>query len=154
MSDPLSKWLRSLPQVSYVLALLMASYAIVVPFAMLEQAVPYFETGFGPFQSFGPVERLLAGCIIAPLIETALFQWGPIWLLRGTLHLSWPFVLPASAALFAISHPYSVGYLIFAFLVGLVLAYCFAVANESSRRPFVVTSIVHGLRNGIAIALM
>lgn len=153
--DPLATWLRTLGGGAYVLIFLAASWAVVIPFAALAALLPGQEIGSGPLSgiSLGLLGRLLVGSIVAPLIETTMCQWAPIRLLRSRLGLPWPVVLLTSAALFAATHPYSIGYVVFALLVGIVLAYCYAVQAEAGRRPFLFTCLVHALRNGIAILL-
>jgi hypothetical protein len=155
LNDALSRWLRSLNPGVYVLAVVVASYVVVLPFALLQ--VPRLDMGPGPdefLRKLGFSRRLLVASFVAPTLETALFQWIPIRLLRTKLRLPWVPVLTTSAALFAANHLYSLGYVIFAFLLGLVLAYCFAVRDRPGREPFLLTCLVHGLRNGIAVILV
>jgi len=152
MNDTISTWLRSLSPPLFVIVILLASYAIVLPYVALQALFPQLEVGQGPalMHSIGLVGRLLIGSLIAPVVETTLFQWAPIRLLRGKFLLPWPLVLLVSAALFALSHRYSIGYVLVAFLMGLVLAYCYAVRNGPGQRPFLLTCVVHGLRNAVA----
>jgi len=156
MSDAFSEWLRRQPAAWFVLVILAASYAVVVPFAVLQSVVPSLQPGIGPLsiQRLGLFGRLVVGSIVAPLTETALFQWAPIRLLHGKLKLAWPIVLVLSASLFAAAHAYSLGYVLSAFLVGLVFGYGFAVREEPKYRPFLLTSLIHALRNGIAAVLI
>ncbi|HEY1394330.1 MAG TPA: CPBP family glutamic-type intramembrane protease [Methylibium sp.] len=158
MTDKLSTWLRSLHPPVFVLALLFASYAVVLPLAFLQTAAPSLELGPGPanMQTMSLPWRLLLGSLVSPLLETALFQWAPIRLLRSRkLTLPWPAVLFVSAALFAAGHTYSTGYVVFAFLIGLVFAYGYAALDDEPRgmRAFVLVCLVHALRNGIASLL-
>jgi uncharacterized protein len=152
MNDALSVRLRNLNAAWFVLLLLAATYLAALPLPLLEFAFPAFQLGDGPpsMRNLPIVGRLIYGSIIAPLIETALFQALPIGLLRGKLELSWPVVLVTSAGLFGASHGYSAAYVIFAFLIGLVLAYGYAVRKQDGGRPFLLITVVHGLRNGVA----
>ena len=156
MKDALSTWLRSIHSFWFVLLILAATYAVVIPVALLSAVLPSAALGPGPpsMHSYGLLGRLALGSLIAPLAETALFQWMPIRLLRRKLRLPWPIVVLTSAALFGATHTYSLGYVIFAFLVGLVLAYAFAVRSEPERSPFLLVAIVHAIRNAIATLLL
>jgi len=157
MNDAVTVRLRSLNSAWFVLLLLAATYLVVLPLPLLELALPKFQLGEGPasIRDSGIVGRLIWGSIIGPVLETALLQALPINLLRGKFKLSWPVVLFASAGLFGASHWYSAAYIIFAFLVGLVLAYGYAVRqNARGGRPFLLITVVHGLRNGIASFLL
>lgn len=148
----MSVWLRTLSPMSFALALLAASFVVVAPLAVAGELFPAFVLGPGPstMQSSGLFGRLVLGSIVAPPVETAIFQWAPVRLLQGRLGLPWPLVLVASATLFAASHYYSLGYIAFAFLVGLVLAYGFAVRNRPQDNPFMLVCIVHAIRNAVA----
>ncbi len=152
MNDAVTVRLRNINAVWFVLLLLVATYLVALPLPLLELAFPKFQLGEGSaiMRTSGIAGRLIYGSIIAPVVETALFQALPISLLRGKFKLSWPVVLIASAALFGASHWYSPAYIILAFLIGLVLAYGYAVRREDDGRPFVLITVVHGLRNGIA----
>jgi hypothetical protein len=152
MQDRLSARLRRLPVVLYILGFLAMTYAVALPLEGLSLIVPGLGPCPGPdsLESLGLIGRLLLGAIVTPFIETALFQMLPIRVLRGRFHLPWRWVLSLSAALFGAGHWYCLGYVFFAFSVGLVLAYCFAVQDIPGGRPFLVTAIVHALRNAIA----
>lgn len=152
MSDWLSNWLRTIHPVWFVLVLLTATYVAVVPLELLRFVMPDFSNRNRPayISSLGLPGRLLIGSVIAPMVETALFQWAPTRLLHGKFQLPWCYVIFSSASFFAVSHWYSLSYVFFAFLVGLVLAYGFAVRDAPKGRPFVLVWLVHGLRNGVA----
>jgi uncharacterized protein len=152
MNDAVTVWLRRLNPVWFVLLLLVATYVVVLPVPLLELVFPKFQLGEGAasLKVHGIVGRLILGSIIAPIFETALFQALPIYLLRGKFGVSWPVVLIASAGLFGASHWYSAAYIIFAFLIGMILAYGYAVRRSDGGRPFILITVVHGLRNGVA----
>ena len=91
MNDSISTWLRSLSPPLFVIVILLASYAIVLPYVALQAFFPQLEVGQGPalMHSIGLVGRLLIGSLIAPVVETTLLQWAPIRLLRGKFLLPW-----------------------------------------------------------------
>jgi hypothetical protein len=152
MTDAFSSRLRALHPALYVLVMLVATFVVLAPFAGMVSLFPALEPHGGPesMRSFGIVGKLIFGSVIVPLVETSLFQLLPIRLLRGRFHLNWWVVISTSAALFAATHYYSWGYVLFAFFIGLVLAYCLALRDTPGQHGFMLTCCVHALRNGIA----
>ena len=104
--------------------------------------------------SQGVVSALIVGCLIAPLAETALNQWGCITLLRKKFGAGRWMAIVLSAALFASMHFYSWKYVITTFPVGLVLGYVYVVERIRLRRAFWIATTIHSLRNAISIALV
>jgi hypothetical protein len=151
MNDRLSAWLRNMSDIRLGALLLFASFAVNAPLVIFMEAHPLPVDAAGPIatQSMNVFGRLFVGSVVAPLIETALFQFAPVLLLRRRLGVRWPLVLMASATLFAAAHTYSLHYIVFGFLVGLVLAYGFAVRDKPGDSPFVLVCTVHGLRNAV-----
>jgi len=115
---------------------------------------PQKELGGPDLKSHGIVYLIFFVCVFAPLIETAFNQWGCITLLRNRLGAGpWLAVL-LSAALFAGLHNYNWKYVLTTFPIGVVLGFVFVVEQPRRRRGFVVTSLVHSLRNGISLLLI
>ncbi len=154
----ISDQLARLHPVAFVYLILFLSYAVVLPIVALDTVVvsDALHMGGGPknLPAFGMVGRLIVGSVITPLVETALFQWAPIRLLRTWLKLPALLAMGVSAVLFAVAHTYSIGYVVFTFFVGLVLAYGFVLKDFRGGRPYLLICIVHALRNAIAAFLM
>ncbi len=152
MNDRYSNWLREIDPAYFVFVLLVATYVVTAPLVLLQFFVPSLKQPLQDptfLQSFGLLGRFLLGSIIVPLVETASLQWFPIFLLRDKLGFHWILVIVLSATLFAQCHSYSTYYMIYAFMIGLVLAYGYAVLQETRGRAFLLICLVHGLRNGI-----
>ncbi len=156
MNDRFSVWLRNLSDIRLGAVLLFASFAVNAPLVFLTEALPTSVGEAGPLaaEHMDILARLFLGCVIAPPIETALFQFLPVFLLRRRLGLRWPLVLIASATLFAAAHTYSLHYIVFGFLVGLVFAYGFSVKDRPDDSPFLLVCIVHGLRNAVVSSIL
>ena len=155
MNDPLSNWLRRINPIWFVLVILAASYVVLLPFVGLATLIPALEQGEGAksIRSNGLAAQFIIVAIIGPLLETALNQQLTTWLFRTKLQLKWPIVIFLSAAFFGALHWYSLGYVIFAFHIGLLLAYAYGVLMEKPNGwPFLSVFIIHAVRNGIAIA--
>lgn len=138
-----------MPPVAFVVALLLLSLLLVVP---LDLASYFFDLP-------APEEHPLTGTLwrdviravlLAPLLETALYQALPIYLSRIWRINIWVSVF-ASATVFGLSHSYSAAYVVATFLAGLVLAYGFALKNRIGDRPFLLISATHVLMNAIAL---
>jgi hypothetical protein len=132
--------------------MVVLTYLVLIPQVALARALPSFTPSVGPelLLSLGITGRIILGSIIVPAIETAVFQWLPVRVLRQRFRLAWFVVVPVSAALFAAAHWYGASYVLFAFLIGLVLIYCYAIGTENGGYPFLTTYAVHAVRNTIA----
>lgn len=143
---------------------------ILIPVALLisellPMPIGYAFAHFSPAQALGGPNlkqhgigfALMVACLVAPLIETTLFQWGCISLLRKPLRVAPWTAIVLSAALFAASHLYSWRYALIIFPVGLVLGYVFVVEQTRQTRrgkAFWVVALLHALRNAISVALI
>lgn len=81
---------------------------------------------------------LLFGTVIAPIIESLIFQFGIINLTRKSSYIREHIGLQIfiSAAVFGIFHWYSVTYMFVGFLGGLILAYSYIIFEYKKLNPF------------------
>lgn len=98
------------------------------------------------------LKMVLLGCIAAPLIETAVIQWGCLRLL-GRLGCDTRVAICVSALAFGLAHNYSGAYVVFGVAAGLVFALVFDIEDARNGRPFAVTCAVHAIRNGLTLAI-
>lgn len=93
------------------------------------------------------------GVILAPSIETVFGQWIPIAV--GSIFLKktrW--VIIFSAIIFALFHFPAIAFAPGAFLIGLLLAWCWLLKRKTGRwEAFWVTTSVHALHNLYAFLL-
>ena len=154
----ISNQLGRLHTVAFVYVILFLSYAVLLPMIALDSVVvsDALHQANGPknLPAFGMFGRLLVGSILTPLVETAIFQWTPIRLLRTWLKLPTALVVGISAAVFGAAHTYSIGYVVFTFLIGLVLAYGFVVRDYRGGKAYLLICVVHALRNAVSSFLM
>ena len=145
-------WYRNANWVWAGLALLVATYAAAIPHVLLTQLFPSWEAGPGSpaLDASDTVGKLFLASLVAPLVETALLQWAPIRILRGTFGAGPKLTVCVSAALFAATHPYSLGYVCLTFLIGVVLAYGYLARNPSGGHAFWVVFSAHAIRNLLA----
>ncbi len=93
----------------------------------------------------------IVACVIAPLLETLVFQWAIIGGLRRFLRCRAGWAIVVSTVAFALAHAgYSAQYAVRAAAGGLVLTTVFVVEQEKRGAPFWVVASVHALNNLIA----
>ncbi|MFP4621479.1 MAG: CPBP family intramembrane glutamic endopeptidase [Bacteroidales bacterium] len=102
-------------------------------------------------QSGGKAAVLFASVLLAPIFETFIYQFSVIklfrWIVKKTL---WNFsiAIPVSAVLFSISHSYSIYYQINTFLIGILYAVIFYLAQYRKDWPaFLVVVVLHASWN-------
>ena len=154
----ISAQLGRLHPAAFVYVILFLSYAVLLPLIALDDVVvsDALHQTDGPknLPAFGMFGRLMVGSVLTPLVETAIFQWAPIRLLRTWLKLPAALTVGISAVLFGIAHTYSIGYVVFTFLIGLVLAWGFVVRDYRGGKAYLLICIVHALRNAVSSFLM
>jgi len=84
-------------------------------------------------------EQFIMAVLLAPLIETAIFQFIAVEILYEKLN-KYVIVL-ISALLFASTHLYNFVYFIFAFVLGLLFVYIYFIGREKNRGFLLVFSI-------------
>lgn len=105
------------------------------------------------------VYMLIVGVVIAPLAETFIFQKLPIelgiYLQRKVFKKVYSAVnVLLSSLAFALTHPYGIGYVVFAFLFGLIFSYVYVVRYKAtSFTSFTVVWILHAAWNGLVLTI-
>jgi len=155
LNDRLSLWLKVLHPAWFVVLLVFASFVIIVPFMFLATVFPIFVPGPGSSGvKHGAFVQIALGVMLAPLLETALFQALPIELLSRKTSFRWQTNVLVSSVLFGAAHRYSWGYVLATFLVGVVFAYGYAVRRRERGRPFLLVFLAHALRNSMSLAVI
>ncbi len=147
------RWIVGLSTTKLVVFALMSTYLAVLPLFLYTPFAPPGQALGGPdLGKHDILKMILLGCIAAPLIETAIIQWGCLRLLRK-LHCKTGLAICISALIFGLGHAYSAPYVILGTLVGAILALVFVIEDGRKGYPFLATLAVHALRNGITAAL-
>jgi len=94
------------------------------------------------------------GLLIAPIVETLVFQMAPILILKKYTRLKSLYIILISAAIFAACHTFSIAYIILTFVLGACLAYSYVIYLNKSVSAFRVTASIHALHNLFAWALV
>ncbi|WP_175977260.1 CPBP family glutamic-type intramembrane protease [Burkholderia sp. BCC1047] len=94
--------------------------------------------------------RLFVGSLVAPLVETFIFQWLPIRLICRVFKASASLAVCASTLAFGTVHGYGPVYVAVALWGGFIFATVFALRDYPGGRPFLVVASAHAARNTLA----
>ncbi|MDO4771581.1 CPBP family intramembrane glutamic endopeptidase [Porphyromonas sp.] len=146
-TQKISDWLSKTPTIVFVI-LSLSSH--IVWWALLNAVIHVFSIDVGYITEPPKVNtafEYISAIIIIPMVETLLSQKLPYWGLTKISYLKqniW-IVFLISATLFALLHFYSVAYIIYTFVVGLILIYSYHVRIK--RHPFWTITLIHSLFN-------
>lgn len=148
----LYNWLKELPFYFFV-PLTLAILLVVNSILNLLQLNP----GDNPIMNqMGLAWSIILGSIIVPVLETAIFQVIPLELIRlipcRKRRVITIIAVIVSAGLFASSHPFSVNYVIFTFIFGLLFATAYLICRdkENCGYAFMTITLIHSIWNGFA----
>ncbi len=100
--------------------------------SLLFSAVAYFITGIGlrnhSIDNMSAINQFLIAVILAPVIETVIFQYALIESIRQKIQPLYACFFSALA--FAFVHFYSVYYFLFALISGLIFAYLYLLEKS------------------------
>jgi hypothetical protein len=154
LNDRLNAWLRQSSAIRFILLVVAASFLVLAPYALLLALFPVLAPGPGStLPKYGVFGQISLGVLLAPFLETAVFQALPIELLSRKTVVGWPVIILVSSALFGAAHHYSKGYMIAAFLIGVVFSYAYLVRRWKGGRPFLLVFAAHALRNSVSLTL-
>jgi uncharacterized protein len=142
-------FLITLKSTRLVLLFVFVNFLLALFFSFLSN---YFggkkiSTGFNSFGSIS--EEILIGIIFGPLIETLIFQLAIIETVRKKL--SPFFACLVSALIFGLQHCYNFYYFLFAFFVGIILAYLYYIGG-TRLKGFLLVLTAHMLYNSLVFA--
>ncbi|PJE47998.1 MAG: hypothetical protein CUR34_00520 [Sediminibacterium sp.] len=141
----------------YINAVQTISKYSIVTLILLTVAIEFsvsiiFSLWLFPNHSAGPTfdskkEEFLFVVILAPLIETLIFQYSIITSLLEKRPKAYLFACIFSAILFGLSHFYSPVYILKTFFSGLLFATLYLVVSQKKRNAFIAVVIAHALYN-------
>jgi hypothetical protein len=147
-------WLRQSGPIRFILFVVAASFLVLAPYVLLVALFPDLAHGPGStVPKYGVFVQISLGVLLAPFLETAIFQALPIELLSRKTLVGWPVIILISSVLFGAAHNYSRGYMLAAFLIGLVFSYAYFVRRSKGGRPFLLVFVAHAIRNSVSLAL-
>jgi cytochrome bd-type quinol oxidase subunit 1 len=147
-------WLRQSGPIQFILIVVAASFLVLAPYGFLLALFPDLAPGPGStVTKYGVFVQVSLGVLLAPLLETAVFQALPIELLSRKTAVGWPVIILISSVFFGAAHHYSRGYMLAAFLIGLVFSYAYFTRRSRGGRPFLLVFAAHALRNSVSLSL-
>jgi uncharacterized protein len=148
--------LKNLNRITFVVILTSTLYIVAFSFNFAfgfikEKDIIWFDF---PSKEKNSVLFFFTSIILAPIFETFLNQSLPYKLLNKVRYLNERsyLILLASALFFGLLHLYSLFYIIYAFLLGLVLMFGYMTRINTDKKTFLLIAICHSLLNlGILI---
>lgn len=137
--------LRGISPLSFVITM---GIAIYIPVVLLLPLYHFFPDGY--VVETPDEQRLIFDiilfCIIAPFVETILFQFAVIKLFRRIFKFNNTVLVFISAVIFGLVHSPFVTQCM-AFLTGLLLAYSFVVYENKRFSATLMVTLLHIIRN-------
>jgi membrane protease YdiL (CAAX protease family) len=114
--------------------ILMTIATFVLP--LLSFLIPIEDAQRNPIEDTTLIRQVISGCVVAPLIETALYQMFLFWILKDI-----PFVrkydnIPTiflSAIIFGTIHSYGLSYIVYSALMGVILGYSYWIYQKKKK---------------------
>ncbi len=142
------KWLSGLNPLSFISVMGLSSYLILIIYFPLLQLLQNDENAGGAnFTEFTNSQAFLFLIVLCPIIETFIFQCLVIKIAHDLFRIKYSISIVISALIFGIIHDYSVAYQLHGFIMGLLLAYSFAIYEKKKYSSFLITAIIHAIRN-------
>lgn len=141
------KWLADAPAVLFIFIFWLVGCLWNISFNAFVRISDIQLSSPSGFEGPQSIFDYIAVILVAPLIETALFQALPYHLLRKGRFFQkrvW-LIIVISGLFFALQHFYSVVYIVFAFIPGILLAAGYHI--RQGKHPFFCIFAVHLLIN-------
>ncbi len=154
--DTIREWWFGLSPLLFIVftnAIMILVGVVLTPILILLGLDPVGDLGGPDFGDLSPYAISLIAVIIAPIIETFIFQFLPVKLLSGRVPILG--VILVSAIFFAVAHAgYSMWYAILVFPLGVILVYVFIHYSHEKITPYWMTTLIHAFRNMLALFAM
>jgi hypothetical protein len=94
--------------------------------------------------------RFFVGCVMAPLLETFLFQYLPFGIFKALKIKNIFILIVLPALLFGLSHWYSPMYVVATFITGLIFNFLYIYCKKNQLKAFWIVALLHFLCNFLA----
>lgn len=129
-----------------ILTMTLLSFAILVISIPLLQYLDSISPSRNIQDEYTKLEFLILAILVAPLVETFLFQFIVIEIMQKFVKAIFP-IVALSAILFSLSHLNSYSYAMANLFNGLIFAGTYILASKKGFNSFLCTATVHSLRN-------
>jgi membrane protease YdiL (CAAX protease family) len=147
MDNLLSK-LRNFNTIGFIVLMVSLKLVNALFFGILAKQLTGKDIEDGAFHFSSKWEEFFVACVVAPLLETALFQ-QLLYKLLHRFNVKHIWIVVIGGLMFGLAHSYNILYMIDAFFGGMILMACYILRVE--KQPFLTTCIVHALFNFIAL---
>lgn len=130
----------------------MALLSIIVPSIIVSILAMIYNLKETEIGSIG-IQKIIFALIIAPIVETLLFQSFAFWLLRRITIQNHTLICICSSFFFALAHS-GIEMQLSSFFGGLIFSLTYLVCESRSESPFWITCIIHSIRNGFVLFLI
>ncbi len=127
---------------------------VYLPFKILQlDDIQFREELINPEQPTLTVTILISTLILAPIVETALFQTF-IYQFKRWLHLNNLTIVLISSICFSLIHNFSLLYMISTFFTGSILMYGYILRSEYNNKPYWSVTLAHSTLNAFALLML
>lgn len=121
---------------------------IQVFFGVLNDTFLHISTQ-NPIDKYSWQEKFFLGVILAPIIETFIFQYLPFKVI-GKVIKNPVYIIMGSSLFFAFNHYYNWLYVVVTFFIGLILNCNYYAVQKISKYGFWLTALLHAANNSLA----
>lgn len=133
-------------------------YLVVIYFFLLALLLPnslgnILELLFSTLEAPNPhifdseIKEFFSLLVLAPVLETIIFQMLVYSFLRYILKFRTITILILSAIIFGISHCYDIVYVIVAAVMGFLFMFLYIILNKREFYPLLITILTHSMLN-------
>ncbi len=137
MIKKIHRFFVNLHPISFILVMVILSYLITRPFILL---LPEIQSN--PSQNEPIYLQILSVLIIAPIVETLIFQVFLFWILRC---IPWIrehdlLIILIAALMFGLYHPFGITYIICITVTGILYNYAYLIYYKKNEKAYVTVS--------------
>jgi len=160
----INKFLMNLSTVKFIIVMTFATYffsTLITPllaYTVNEEIWLEASQSQVLFHSLSLIGKIVLVITIIPIVETFIFQWGMIKILRlvEIFKEKNVVIISISAFVFALSHNYSIIHIVHTFIMGWIFAYAYMIYENKINKsffqsPILVVTAIHSLRNTISL---
>jgi|GEM_PF-1552546 len=135
--------------INITLACFVAILIIQFLFGIINDTFLHISTQ-NPIDKFSFKEKMIIGVIVAPIIETFIFQYLSFKLIK--LVTKNPiYTIGLASLFFAVNHYYNWFYILVIFFIGIILNYNYYAVQKISKYAFLLTFLLHATNNFLAL---
>lgn len=128
----------------------LVGYGVIVVFMMIFGLVSNGSAGVNPLFLKNKYYAFIAVVLIAPFIETIIFQAIPFYFINKFIKHKIKFWVFIFIAPILFIHTYNLSYLIATYFLGIILAFLYYIAYYRREKAIILITLIHFINNLIA----